>query len=158
MSLTVLRAGPGDADRVADYSMKLVEQHHVYDPLQFARIADLDGMKWFYGEQTDAENAVVLVAELDGRVVGFAYVTYEEKNYAELAVSAAHLHDIYVDGDVRRSGAGQKLIEAAVGAAKGFGASKLMLSVAAKNPAAQKFFEQAGFETTMHEMMLVVCD
>jgi len=158
MTVVVRRATRDDAAAVADYSMKLVEQHQVYDPLRFARIADLDGMKWFYGGQTKAENAVVLVAELDGRVVGFAYVTYEEKNYADLAVSAAHLHDIYVDGDVRRSGAGQKLIEAAVGAAKEFGASKLMLSVAARNPAAQGFFEQAGFETTMHEMMLVVGD
>jgi GNAT superfamily N-acetyltransferase len=158
MTVVVRRATRDDADIIADYAMKLVEQHQAYDPVRFARLADADGMKWFYGGQTDARNAVVLVAELDGRVVGFAYVTYEDKNYAELAVSAAHLHDIYVGSDARRSGAGQKLIEAAVEAAKGFGATKLMLSVAAKNPTAKKFFEHAGFETTMHEMMLVVGD
>lgn len=158
MAVVVRRATRDDSEIVADYAMKLVEQHQGYDPLRFARIATADGMKWFYSGQTEAKDAVVLVAELEGHVVGFAYVTYEEKNYAELAVSAAHLHDIYVDSDARRSGAGQKLIDAAVDAAKEFGATKLMLSVAAKNQVAQRFFERAGFETTMHEMMLVVRD
>ena len=158
MALAVRRATKEDAEVVADYAMKLVEQHQVYDPLRFARIANHEGMKWFYSGQTDAKDAVVLVAELEGRLVGFAYVTYEEKNYAELAVSAAHLHDIYVDEVARHSGAGRELIKAAVKAAKEFGASKLMLSVAAKNPTARSFFEQTGFETTMHEMMLVVGD
>src|SRR5688572_5848388 len=101
MSVVVRRATKDDAVQVAEYAMKLVEQHQVYDPLRFAQIANVDGMKWFYGGQTDAKDAVVLVAEIEGKVVGFAYVTYEEKNYAELAVSAAHLHDIYVDESAR---------------------------------------------------------
>ena len=138
--------------------MKLVEQHRSYDPVRFAVMGLLEGMAWFYGGQTEAENAAVLVAELEGRVVGFAYVTYVEKDYLELAVSAAQVQDIYVDRAARHSGAGNALIDAAVKAAKEFGASKLLLSVAAKNSAAQSFFEQAGFETTMHEMMRVVGD
>ena len=95
-----------------------------------------------------------MVAERDGRVVGFAYVTYEERNYAELAVTAAHLHDIYVDEDARHSGAGQKLIEGAIEAGKQFGTSKLMLSVAVKNIFGREFFEKSGFRPTMTEMTL----
>ena len=158
MSVTIRQARPGDAKQIAEFAMKLVEQHIKYDPVRFARIATVDGMAWFYGGQTNSENAAVLVAEFDNRLVGFAYVVYEEKNYAELAVSVAHLHDIYIDEEARRSGAGQKLMDAAVDFAKQHGASKLMLSVAAKNLAGQSFFKQAGFETTMHEMMLVVGD
>ena len=158
MSVTIRQATPGDAKQIAEFAMKLVDQHLAYDPVRFARIATLEGMAWFYGGQTGAENAAVLVAEIQDRVVGFAYVLYEDKNYAELAVSAAHLHDIYIDEGARRTGAGQQLIDAAVDFARKHGASKLMLSVAAKNVAAQSFFEQAGFEPTMHEMMLVVGD
>ena len=118
-------------------------------------MATLDGMTWFYGEQTEAKYSVVLVAEIDGRVIGFAYIGYEEKNYADLATSAARLHDIYVDDTARHSGAGRELIKGSVEVAKEFGATKLLLSVAAKNATAREFFEQAGFVTTMHEMMLV---
>jgi ribosomal protein S18 acetylase RimI-like enzyme len=158
MAVIVRRATRDDANQIAKLAMKLVEQHVTYDPVRFARIATRDGMEWFYGGQTETDKAALLVAEIEGRIVGFAYVTYEERNYAELAVGAAHLHDIYVDEDVRGSGAGQKLIDEAVRAARQFGATKLMLSVAARNSAAQGFFKELGFETTMHEMMLVVGD
>ena len=153
--MLVRRATRKDAAIVAEFAMKLVEQHVGYDPVRFARIATLDGMAWFYGEQTEAKYAVVLVAEIDGRVVGFAYISYEERNYADLATAVARLHDVYVDETARHSGAGRELIKGSVEVAKEFGATKLLLSVAAKNAAAKEFFEQAGFVTTMHEMMLV---
>ena len=154
MSLTIRRAKPGDETRVAEFAMKLVEQHVAYDEQRFARIATFEGMKWFYGGQADAENAAVIVAELDGTLVGFAYLTYEEKNYADLAVSVTTLHDIYVDEVARHSGAGRALMDTSVEIAKGFGSSKLMLHVAVKNDAANKFFEKCGFRPTMTEMTL----
>ena len=156
MAVNVRRATKGDAAIIAEFALKLVEQHLEYDPVRFARIATREGMEWFYGGQTEAKDAAVLVAEIEDRIVGFAYLGYEERNYAELSVSTARLHDIYVDEEARHTGAGSKLIEAAVEFAKEFGASKLLLSVAAKNIAAQGFFGRAGFQTTMHEMMLAV--
>ena len=138
--------------------MKLVEQHVGYDPVRFARIATIEGMAGFYGGQTDADDAVVLVAELKGEIVGFAYIGYEERSYEDLAERSAWLHDIYVGDTARGSGVGKALIGAAREFAKESGATKLMLSVAAKNLAAQSFFKEVGFETTMHEMMLVVGD
>ena len=158
MKIEVRRGTKEDARIIAEYAMKLVSQHVSYDPVRFAKIATVDGMEWFYGGQTETENAAVLVAELDGKVVGFAYVGYEEKNYADLALTSARLHDIYVDEAGRHSGAGRELIKGAVEVAKEYGADKLLLSVAAKNTAAKEFFEQAGFVTTMHEMMLVPGD
>ena len=155
-SVVVRRATKDDATIIAEFAMKLVEQHVSYDPVRFARIATLDGMTWFYGDQTNAKDAVVLVAELDAKLVGFAYLGYEERNYADLAISTVRLHDIYVDETARHSGAGRELIKGSIEVAREFGSEKLLLSVAAKNTAARKFFEEAGFETTMHEMMLVL--
>jgi GNAT superfamily N-acetyltransferase len=158
MSLTVRRARSGDENRVAELAMKLVEQHVAYDARRFARIATLDRMAWFYGEQTKAENASVLIAENDGEIVGFAYMQFEPVLYADLATDVLWLHDIYVDALWRANGAGKKLIEAVEAEAKRFGANKVLLSVAAKNTAGEDFFEHAGFRTTMHEMMLIVSE
>ena len=158
MSLIVRRAEPGDADRVAEFAMKLVEQHVAYDPERFARLATLEGMASFYGGQAGIENAALIVAEIDTSVVGFAYVTYDEKSYVDLAVSAASLHDIYVDDAARHSGAGKALIAAAIDFARQHGASKLMLHVAVKNAEANEFFGKCGFRPTMTEMTLKLTD
>jgi len=158
MSLSVRRAEPADAKRVAEFAMKLVEQHVAYDALRFARIATLEGMTSFYGGQAKVANAAVIVAEIDGGVVGFAYVTYEEKNYAELATTSARLHDIYVDAAARHTGAGKALVAASVAFARQHGASKLMLNVAVKNGEANEFFGKRGFRPTMTEMTLKLPD
>ena len=135
-------------------ALKLVVQHEGYNSKRFSRLADAEQMEWFYGGQTQATDAAVLVAELDGKVIGFAYVQYEAKNYADLLENAAWLHDLYVDEAARGSKAGKLLIEKSIEIAKEFGAGKLILSVAAKNEFAKEFFERSGFRTTMFEMML----
>lgn len=154
MNVRVRRAAKADAAAVARLAIKLVEQHVEYDPVRFAQIATVEGMEWFYGGQTDAEDSRVLVAEIENKAVGFAYLSFEEENYADLSVSTLKLHDIYVDAEARGTGAGSKLIELAVAEAHELGATKILLSVAAKNALAQQFFEKQGFRTTMHEMML----
>jgi GNAT superfamily N-acetyltransferase len=156
MSLKVRRATRDDADAIAEFAMQLVQQHLDYDPVRFASLGDLAGMRRFYGDQTEADEAAVLVADVDGRVAGFAYVAYERRNYAELSECSARLHDIFVAGDARHTGAGAALIKAAADAAREFGAEKMTLSVAVQNTAAQNFFDRSGFRTTMLEKMLVL--
>lgn len=154
MSVTVRRARFEDAKRVGKLALKLVVQHQNYDEHRFSRLYDEEQAEWFYGKQTKSETAAVLVAEIENEIIGFAYVEYETVNYAEMLENAAWLHDIYVDETARGSGAGKLLIEASIKTAKKFGAEKLMLTVAARNEDAQKFFENQGFQPTMIEMML----
>jgi GNAT superfamily N-acetyltransferase len=152
--VTVRGLRPDDAQAVAKFATRLVEQHIAYDSARFARIATLEGMAAFYGGQTDVDNAVVLVAEIDGAVVGFAYLTYHDKSYMDLAVTVASLHDIYVDETARHTGAGRAMMDASFEWARNKGASKLTLHVAVKNTVATEFFQNSGFRPTMTEMTL----
>jgi GNAT superfamily N-acetyltransferase len=154
MAVVVRRAVLEDARTIAELAKKLVVQHQNYNSRRFAQIATEKQMATFYGNQTKAKNAAVLVAELEGNVVGFAYLQFEEKDYAALLESAAWLHDIYVDESARGHNAGKVLIEAAIQAAREFGANKLMLLAAAQNENAIAFFKRGDFKTTMVEMML----
>ncbi len=153
-AVVVRRATSEDAETVAELAQKLVRQHTDYDPRRFMPPAAYEQVTKFYGSQTNVRNAAVLVAELDRKIIGFAFVQFEVKNYGDLLESAAWLHDIYVEQETRRIDAGKKLIEAAVKIAKELGANKLMLTVAAQNEIAKVFFERTGFRTTMVEMML----
>jgi len=154
MSVTVRRARLEDARTVAEYAIQLVIQHQNYDPRRFVRLAAVEQAEWFYGSQTKAADAAVLVAELEEKIVGFAYIQFEARDYANLLENAAWLHDIYIDETARGTGAGKLLIEKSIEVAKELGADKLMLSVAAKNEFAKEFFEHSGFRETMVEMML----
>ena len=156
MAVVVREATRDDAGTIARFAMLLSEQHREYDAERFIALNDADGAKWYYGGQTEADDAVILLAEDDGKAVGFAYIQYEAMNYADLLTSAAWLHDIYIEESARGLGTGKKLIEASVASAKKLGADKLMLHVAAKNAIGMEFFERNGFRTTMLEMMLKV--
>lgn len=154
MAVVIRRAIPADADIIAGYAGKLVAQHREYNPKRFTCLANHEQMAEYYSGQTASPNAVVLVAELNGKVVGFAYIQFEARNYAALLESAAWLHDIFVDETARGTNIGKSLIEASAKAAKELGADKLMLLAATENQFAQELFRQAGFRETMAEMML----
>ena len=153
MTATVRRATAKDARAVAGFAIRLFAQHREYDARRFVEIASVTGAERFYGSQTEAADAAVLVAELEGEIVGFAYLQYEAMDYANLLKNAAWLHDIYVEERARAKGAGRLLIEKAAEIARQWNADKLMLSVAAKNELAHRFFERNGFRETMVEMM-----
>ena len=154
MSVTVRRALLGDARRVAEMAIRLAEQHRKYDSRRFSELAPLEQAEQYYGSQTDTTDAAILVAELENEIVGFTFIQYEAKDYANLLENAAWLHDIYIEEIARGQNAGNLLMESSIKAAKELGADKLMLSVAAKNEFAKDFFERNGFKATMVEMML----
>ncbi len=154
MPAVIRRAREGDERRVAEFAIRLFDQHVEYDPDRFSTFANVDGAARFYRSRFETQDSAVFVAEIDNEVVGFSYVERDPLNYAELLENGAWLHDIYVDEHARAEGAGKGLIKAAAEAAKQMGAEKLLLSVAAKNTAAQQVFEKAGFRPTMVEMTL----
>lgn len=154
MAVSVRRATKKDARTIAECAIKLFAQHRAYDTRRFAEIASVEGAENFYGSQTEAKDAAVLVAEIENEIVGFAYLQYEAMDYANLLENAVWLHDLYVDSAARGQNAGKLLIEKSAEVAKELGADKLMLSVAAKNEHAKKIFERIGFKNTMVEMMI----
>ena len=95
--------------------------------------------------------AMVLVAETD-RVVGYAYATLEERDWMMLLDACGALQDIWVDEAARRGGVAKMLVEEMCARFRVMGAPRVVLSTAAKNEGAQKFFEAMGFRRTMIEM------
>lgn len=154
MTVSVRRARKGDETTVAEFLVKLVAQHVEYDPRRFADFVTVEGAAAFYASRFDVDEARVLVAEIDNKAVGFAYLEFEERNYEELVERGVWLHDIFVEKAFRSTGAGKALMEASIAAAKEMGGNKLLLGTAARNENARKFFESFGFRNTMIEMTL----
>ena len=153
-STTIRPAKLADMTAVGRLGALLVREHHDFDPLRF--IAAMPGVEKGYGSylgsQLDAPNVVVLVAERDGKVIGYTYSGVEGTDYMALRGPAGEMYDIVVDPDYRQQGIGRMLVDATLGALKAKGAPRVVLSTAEKNAAAQRLFDRAGFRRTMIEM------
>ncbi|MDP2480580.1 MAG: ribosomal protein S18-alanine N-acetyltransferase [Candidatus Palauibacterales bacterium] len=82
-------------------------------------------------------DAVLLVAELEGRVVGHAAAWF--------LGDRGELADLAVDPSVRRRGIGRRLLGEVVGVAAERAAVELYLSVRVSNVAARRLYSAAGF-------------
>lgn len=153
-SVTVRTATAADAAALGRLGALLVVEHHDFDAKRF--IAPLPNLAERYGQflasQMDRSDKVVLVAERDGSVVGYAYAGIEGNDYMVLRGPAGEIYDLVVDPDHRRQGVGSNLLEAVLEALAKLGAPRAVLFTAAGNDSARTLFEQSGFRPTMIEM------
>ncbi len=84
----------------------------------------------------------VLVAEVDGEVVGFLVLSF----VPAISGLRALIDDLAVDPTYRRQGIGAALVEAAVQQADRRGATHLLVDTSRGDPVAQEFYQACGFE------------
>ena len=136
----------------------LLRAHHEFDPDRFMR-AGVDaerGYAAFLATQLNEADALVLVADRDGAVVGYLYASVEPRSWKELRERAGFIHDVLVDEGHRRSGLADELLDAAVDWLRGRGVPRVLLWTASRNEQAQRLFRRKGFRSTMIEMTLEI--
>jgi len=143
-----------DVPTVGRLGVMLVRVHYEFDRKRF--IQPYDGMEGgygsFLGSQIKRREAVVLVAEVGGEVIGYTFATVDGPDWMSLRGPAGVLQDIIVDPAHRQHGAGKLLLDATLAALKERGATQVVLSTAEHNEPAQRLFASAGFRRTMVEM------
>ena len=153
-TLVVRRAVRADLPDVGRLGARLLRVHYDFDNDRFMHpTPDADeGYAWFLGSQLKKSDALVLVAERDGRIVGYLYAGIEPRNWKELREEAGFVHDILVDDAARGRGAGEALMAAAFDWMRERGVPRVVLWTAAGNTRARQLFERLGFRATMTEM------
>ena len=111
-----------------------------------------EGYADFLAGQLQNDDAVVLVAEHDGAVVGYVYAALEPPSWKELRDAAGFIHDLAVAEPQRGMGLAAGLVEAAVEWLREKGAPRVVLGTAEANGRAQGLFSRLGFRRTMVEM------
>ena len=152
--LTIRRARPGDAQTLGTLGAALMRAHYAFDQQRFLAAGEgaERGYATFLNSQIAEDDAVVLVAEVDGRIVGYVYAGLEPMSWKELRGPAGFIHDVLVEDGGRGSGAGTALIEEAIAWLRDRGAARVMLWTADRNERAQRLFAHLGFRRTMIEM------
>ena len=152
--ISVRHARPSDVPILGRLGVEMVRTHYDFDPRRFLPVTPQteQGYGWFLGSRLDDRDAVVLVAERNGQVVGYAYGSVEGYDYMSLRGPAGVLNDIVVDPAERGRGIGRMLLNATLAELETRGVPRVLLSTAQQNEAAQRLFEAAGFRRTMIEM------
>jgi GNAT superfamily N-acetyltransferase len=143
--LVVREARPGDARVIAEVSV--ASRRWSYRDL-FAE-AELEALSV---EETTADfaeglaelppGAAVFVAELTGRVVGYAYVLPSPD--ADVPAESSELGSLYVTEEVAGTGVAPALMTAAIERARVAGQGVLTLWVRRENGRARRFYEKHG--------------
>ena len=134
--VTVRHASPEDLDALVE-----LVRMHVRD--YYARPApSQESVHALLGTLLYEKEGVVLVADLDGGLAGFAilYFTFSTEQADKIAV----LNDIHVIEELRRTGAGSALFDACRDYAKENGFAYLTWQVSRDDQQAQGFFERMG--------------
>jgi GNAT superfamily N-acetyltransferase len=110
----------------------------------YGQPSELDRVRAFLKERLARGDAVLLIAEADGRALGFTqlYPSFSSVSMAPIFI----LNDLFVVLEARRSGVARRLLEAAVRYGREAGAIRLSLSTAHTNTAAQALYASAGWE------------
>jgi ribosomal protein S18 acetylase RimI-like enzyme len=147
-----------DMNAVGRLGAMLIEEHYEFDRDRFIAASPESPQRYgaFLGTQLERENIIVLVADIDGKVVGYTYAGVEGFDYMALRGPAGALYDIVVDPAFRGQGIGRMLLDATIAALKKRGEPRIVLSTAEKNETAQRLFARAGFRRTMIEMTLTL--
>jgi GNAT superfamily N-acetyltransferase len=146
--IVVREARPSDARAIAEVSV--ASRRWSYRDL----IADED-LQALSVEETTADfaeglaelppGAAVIIAELTGRVVGYAYVLPSPD--ADVPAETSELGSLYVTEEVAGTGVAQALMDAAIQHARAAGQGILTLWVRRENGRARRFYEKHGMRT-----------
>ena len=153
-AIVIRAAVAADVPELGRLGAMLVAAHHAFDPKRF--LASSDGTAAGYGgflrSQLEEADAVVVVAEHNGTVVGYAYASVEGYDFLALRGPAGVLHDILVDPAHRGHGVGRLLLDATLLRLTEKGVPRVVLLTAERNEGAQRLFASIGFRRTMVEM------
>ncbi len=147
-------ARPDDLPALAGLGAKLARAHHGWDPARFFLPEEPieAGYEWWLGKELRNRRAVILAAEVRGRVVGYAYGRLEGRDWNMLRDACGVAVDLWVEPGARGAGLGGRLTDALAAALEARGAERVVLYVASRNPAARRLFRRLRFRPTMLEL------
>ena len=135
MDIRIRQALPDDLHEAA----RLFDSYRQF----YGQPSDVGAGREFLRERMDSQQSMLIVVEGDEALVGFAqlYPMFSSVRMTSIWI----LNDLYVVPEARRHGVGRLLLEASAAAARGAGATRLVLETARDNFAARALYRAAGW-------------
>ncbi|HIH19670.1 TPA: GNAT family N-acetyltransferase [Candidatus Micrarchaeota archaeon] len=144
MDVKIRPAVSKDVEVIASFSRKLNAYLESITEEKYS--TNLSDYEHFVGRFLNSPEACVLVAEVDGKVVGHVIVSIKNLREWELEKREGYVEDLFVEDDFRNNGIGSMLLDAGVLWCKNNGLNLLSLNVSVKNETAFALYQSAGFK------------
>ena len=146
-AMDVRRGVPDDAPELARFAARTFEDTFAYSTAP-ANMAVF--LAQTYGEaqqraELEDRATTTLIAEADGRIIGYAQVRWAEAPECVTGEDVVELRRFYVDRPFHGRGIAGPLMDAAEGEARGQGGRRLWLGVFQHNERAIAFYTRRGF-------------
>ncbi|MEZ0249038.1 MAG: GNAT family N-acetyltransferase [Thermoproteus sp.] len=141
----VIRAAlESDVDAVADLIARLKRLNGEFDPL-LKPVDDLvSASKDYAKSKISSPTSVVLVAEIDGKVIGVVVGDVEDRLFYEPRLAGV-IREFYILPEFRRKGLGKRMMNEVIDALKRKGAQMIMADFPALNEIAVEFYKKLNF-------------
>jgi ribosomal protein S18 acetylase RimI-like enzyme len=141
--IVVREAQPGDAREIAALIVRFYMLNEEFDPAWTA-VESVEAAERLAKRAIEAEDEVVLVAEVGGVIAGVARAVLVDEPMLSNSPLAV-LKELYVKPEYRRRGIASKLVEEAFNHLKKLGAKVLAAEFPSQNEVAERFYEKLGF-------------
>ena len=129
--------------------------HESWDPAKFGYLPQPQEMyRGWLTARTHDDRGVFLVAEREGRLVGFLVATTEQEVPIYRIAEFGFIHDIWVDPAYRNEGFGRQLVMLAIERFREIGVPQVRADTAAANDAARGLLKSCGMRPSTTEMLV----
>lgn len=154
--ITIRKATLNDLPTLLQFEQGVIEAERPFDPT-------LKDEKIYYygdiGEMIVAAHIELLVAELEGKLIGSGYARIEQNTIPKYKFNRyAYLGFMYVLPEFRGQGVNQMILEKLKEWCKSQNVTELQLEVYNDNPSAIRAYEKAGFSKLMVMMRMNLGD
>ena len=147
--ITVRPAERKDLDVIVNLTLRLKKLNEEFDPLYTVKPNAEEEAKDYISKSFDDENVIMLVAEADGKVVGFVRALIKTRMFYQPDVEGV-ISDLYVLPAYRRKGVGDKLLDEVAKLLKARGVKILAAEFPPYNTIAVSFYEKRGFKPLLN--------
>jgi ribosomal protein S18 acetylase RimI-like enzyme len=148
-------ATPQDVPAVLPMVAKIAALHQQWDSAKFGYKEHPEAMYrgWLSGRANDPRS-VFLVADRDGKLVGFLVGTVEAEIPIYRLSEFGFIHDIWVEPEYRNEGVGRQLVMLAIETFRDMGVQQVRGDTAAANEPARGLLSSCGMRPSTTEMLI----
>jgi ribosomal protein S18 acetylase RimI-like enzyme len=145
--MQVRKARLADIEQVTDLSLTMQKYHVTFDRVFALTKNARKGLAGFLERCVRSRNKLLIVAEEDKEIVGYALATLSSRPPIFLRKEFGFIEDVFVSEEYRNRGIATRMLEATYSWFRQHGVREVILTVHAKNKLGIKVWEKEGFET-----------